>query len=258
MLGTILSGVLGLAGASADKRAAKASQNANLDAQREFAQKGIQWRVADAKAAGIHPVYAMGANTASYTPSTAVGPSYAEMGQNFGRAVSATMPQSSKQAAVQAATDQLTLEKMGLENEFLRTQIAGSKLATLNQAGVTPPLPTANDRMLIDGQSGSGLVATSPMARQSSAPGTPSQEAGAVSEYGFVRTPGGYAPVMSKDAKDRLEEDLIGVLSWNVRNRLLPSLGFGLKPPDHKPQYRYNPFLQEYRPRMEFLGLPVY
>lgn len=36
--------------------------------QREFAQNGIQWRVADAKAAGIHPLAALGAQTMSYEP----------------------------------------------------------------------------------------------------------------------------------------------------------------------------------------------
>lgn len=34
------------------------------DVQREFAQHGIQWRVADAKAAGLHPLFALGASTA--------------------------------------------------------------------------------------------------------------------------------------------------------------------------------------------------
>lgn len=36
--------------------------------QREFAQNSIQWRVADAKKAGIHPLAALGAQGTSYTP----------------------------------------------------------------------------------------------------------------------------------------------------------------------------------------------
>lgn len=43
-------------------------QNANLANQREFAQHGIRWRVADAKAAGLHPVYALGGAGAAYSP----------------------------------------------------------------------------------------------------------------------------------------------------------------------------------------------
>lgn len=42
------------------------NKNANL--QREFAQNSIQWRVNDAKRAGIHPLYALGAQGSSYTP----------------------------------------------------------------------------------------------------------------------------------------------------------------------------------------------
>jgi hypothetical protein len=37
--------------------------------QREFAQMGIQWKVADAKAAGLHPLYALGGSGATYSPS---------------------------------------------------------------------------------------------------------------------------------------------------------------------------------------------
>lgn len=44
-----------------------ADQNARL--QKEFAQEGISWKVKDAKAAGIHPLYALGASTNAYSPS---------------------------------------------------------------------------------------------------------------------------------------------------------------------------------------------
>lgn len=47
------------------------------DLQREFAQNSIQWRVNDAKKAGIHPVAALGSQGISYNPSY-VG------GDNFG------------------------------------------------------------------------------------------------------------------------------------------------------------------------------
>lgn len=40
----------------------------NYNAQKEFAQNGISWKVADAKQAGIHPLYALGGQTASYSP----------------------------------------------------------------------------------------------------------------------------------------------------------------------------------------------
>lgn len=44
--------------------------NQNIALQREFAQNSIQWRVNDAKLAGLHPLAALGASGTSYTPSS--------------------------------------------------------------------------------------------------------------------------------------------------------------------------------------------
>lgn len=55
----------GLTGARATEKANE--QNAAL--QREFAQHGISWKVADAKRAGLHPLAALGTQTASASPS---------------------------------------------------------------------------------------------------------------------------------------------------------------------------------------------
>ena len=43
-------------------------QDQQSDLQREFAQNGIRWKVADAEAAGIHPLAALGAQTTPYQP----------------------------------------------------------------------------------------------------------------------------------------------------------------------------------------------
>lgn len=51
-------------GSKSNERAAK--KNAEL--QREFAQNGISWRVADAKRAGISPLAALGMSPAEATP----------------------------------------------------------------------------------------------------------------------------------------------------------------------------------------------
>lgn len=53
---------------SADKDRALAAQQ--YDHQKEFAQNSIQWRVNDAKKAGIHPLYALGSQGISYAPSS--------------------------------------------------------------------------------------------------------------------------------------------------------------------------------------------
>jgi len=47
---------------------AQRMRNQDIAYQKEFAQHGIRWRVEDAKAAGLHPLSALGAAGASYTP----------------------------------------------------------------------------------------------------------------------------------------------------------------------------------------------
>jgi len=72
-----------------------------MDAQREFAQMGIRWKVADAKAAGIHPLYALGASTHSFSPVSVGGPDWGgilgQAGQDISRAYSSTRTQQERQ-----------------------------------------------------------------------------------------------------------------------------------------------------------------
>lgn len=78
--GSLLGGVLSRKG-QGDAN----DQNAQL--QREFAQNGIRWKVEDAKAAGLHPLYAIGGAGATFTPSAQNVMS--DMGQSVARAASA-------------------------------------------------------------------------------------------------------------------------------------------------------------------------
>lgn len=129
----LLGGLLGKS--QADKQAAL---------QKQFAKNAIQWKVADAKAAGVSPLYALGANTVSYSPNL-VGDNLAsglsEMGQDIGRAVSSVSTQPERVAAEKLSG--LQLERAGLENDLLRTQIAGAQKA-LVRAQVGPAMPDIN------------------------------------------------------------------------------------------------------------------
>ena len=64
--GNLLSGALG--GSKGDGFSTK-----NYKAQLQFAQNSIRWRKDDAKASGIHPLFALGANPASFSPSVSSG-----------------------------------------------------------------------------------------------------------------------------------------------------------------------------------------
>lgn len=125
MLGSIISGIGNLVGGLFGSNAAEKANKQNIKLQKQFAQEGIQWKVADAKKAGIHPLYALGAQTASFAPSSVgdpLGGAISDMGQNIGRAVDAAS--SSGDRVVNKAITALQLERAGLENELLRSQIA--------------------------------------------------------------------------------------------------------------------------------------
>lgn len=119
--------------------------------QREFAQQGIQWRVADAKAAGIHPLYALGGSGASYSPSAVsvgtggasdLGRDLGNMGQGIGRALTAVSSKEDRdKVSYDAQVRRLNLERLGLENANLASQLEASRIA-LNRAQVGPPMPT--------------------------------------------------------------------------------------------------------------------
>ena len=62
--------------------------------------------------------------------------------------------------------------------------------------------------------------------------------------------PDGWSPVQSDIAKDRLEEDMIGTLLWTWRNRVMPTFGGNMNPPNVKlkpgKEWLYHPLTQEY------------
>lgn len=246
----MLSAIIGAAGSIAGGLLGSQDKRRDRQMQEKFAKNAIQWKAADALKAGIHPLYAMGAQTHSFAPVSAggtdLGSGIAAAGQDLSRAVAATEPASTKASAYASSIQALTVQRMGLENQLL-----GSQIAKINQAGLTPPMPSPSDRYLIEGQTGAGLITTNPMMRTTVAPEATHQEPGAIPDVGHSRTAsGGYAPLMSHDAKQRLEEDWPGMLMWNFRNRLLPSLQTNMSPPPFSPGpgnvWVYNPMNQEY------------
>lgn len=252
MLGSILSAAASIGSSLLGK--SQADKNAKL--QKQFAQEGVQWKVADAKKAGIHPLYALGAQTHSFTPS-GVGDWTAgigQAGQDIGRAIDATQSTSQRADSFTRQYQTLQLQNMGLQNEML-----ASRIATIKQAGHPPPAP--GDQYMLDGQVQSG-VKTNPLKIESSAPGNKTQEASTVHELGFMRGLGDtYSPVKSKDATDRLEDDHIGNFIWSLRNRVLPSIGINQNPPNLPvpkgyDAWAYNPIKQAYEPVRfpKFLG----
>ena len=69
MWGDLIGAAGALGGAAIGAFGSNKASKRNAKLQKEFAQHGITWRVNDAKRAGIHPLYAIGAPAFSASPS---------------------------------------------------------------------------------------------------------------------------------------------------------------------------------------------
>lgn len=266
MFGDILGPVLGftgdMIGNNQDKIASQRNRDFQMDIaeknialQREFAQQGVRWKVEDAKAAGIHPLYALGASTSSFAPVSvggdfhSSGPAFRSMGQNLGRAIQAATSSEERELN----TINLASAKADLEGKTLDNQIRATQLRNLN--ATSPALPGAVDTNFIPGQGNSNrLVKTNPAERTASQPGRPAQEAGWRPDVSFSRTDTGLTPMVPTSLSESLEDDIIGKLMWRVRNQLVPNLGGGGAPtrdqlPPGADQWYWSHVKQEWRPR---------
>lgn len=100
-------------------------------------------RVKDAQAAGVHPVYALGASGLDTPPAqVSFADTLGKAGQSVGDALSKSADHEGK------ALKALLLEKAGLENDLLRTQIAKSRV----EMSTTPTQPGPETKYVIPGQ----------------------------------------------------------------------------------------------------------
>lgn len=243
MLGALIGAGASLIGGMMGQKSQEKTAAQNIALQKEFAQSGIQWKVEDAKKAGVHPLYALGANTQSFAPvsiGTPLADSIGKAGQFLGRAADASSSPTTRMQVLGEQASKLQLDNMALQNQLLASQIA-----RINQAGRSPPMPEANARYIIEGQGQTALPGNNiavpddkeagnlkikPYALEQSQPGG-IYDPSSIPGIHFDKTPSrGYSPVYSKEIKDRLEDDTIGMLMWNYRNRILPNLNGGDAP----------------------------
>lgn len=245
---SIVGGLLGRENNKDNIDAAAANSAEDRALQKEFAQQGIRWKVADAKEAGIHPLYALGANTNSYSPvglgsfkDNSFGDSLARAGQDIGRAIDAG---STEQERINGKIGALQVERGELENDLLRSQIA-----RLNQQP-TVGVPSGVPNSFMPGQN--PMVRPSPNEAIFEEPGNRGREVGAVSDYGYARTPGGLTIVPSNDVKQRIEDTFIPETQWSLRNTYVFSRppypkGAGTELPEGA-FWKWNNWKQEYQP----------
>lgn len=164
MIGSIIqgaasvgSGISGLIGARKDKLAAENAANKswerNYQAQKEFAQNSIQWRVQDAKKAGINPYAVVAGQSAGYTPQdTSYQTNYQGAASHAMNALGDAMGQlNMAMAAEDLKGKKLDNDKKAVEliNEQLKSSM-GQTSATLPAfPGQTAPVKKSTGMMVI-------------------------------------------------------------------------------------------------------------
>lgn len=147
----------------------------NYSRQQQANATAIQTRVADARAAGVHPLYALGAPTMSYAPAQ-VGASapnqmaplaqgMRDLGQNLSG--KSTPGGQNVPNAYQTETMVLDLENRKLQNELLRNKVVSSRTPAAPPVGdfVVPENPKVeqNPPLMFGGKRWTTSSGTSPM-----------------------------------------------------------------------------------------------
>lgn len=197
LAGAAFGGALGFIGAKNSADATNRANVANEEMQREFAQNGLRWKVEDAKAAGLHPLAALGASGYSASPShvgdTSMGNAIAQSGSDISRAITAGSTRNERSMDVRAAESVLRGHDLANEGQELENALLRARLRLMGQPGTPPPKPSLD----------------APNAAQP----------GSISSVQWSRNrDGSYTLVPSKDIKERIEDNEFLEAAWNARN----------------------------------------
>ena len=201
---------LGPSGLS-DRKAAAFS----YEYQRRLNQNAIQDRVADANAAGVHPVFALGASVqpgSVHVVGNEDRPKLEGMGQDISRAAQAYMTRDERTASKIASG--LALEKAQLENDLLRSQIAKET------AQLPPGMP---GRQSIPGQGDARVVTDSSrdIAHHIGQPGVEATPHDVATKRYFNRD-GSVSHYPSDNVAQAIEDNWLYQFEHFMRNRVLP------------------------------------
>lgn len=271
MFGQIIGSAIG-AGASliAANKAANTQKDINSEniaQQREFAQNGIRWKVEDAQRAGIHPLYALGANTQSFNPipiGDGGGGIIADMGQrlgqDIGRAIDSTRTRGERAtaAAISLKQAELQTENMKLQNDILKADLA----SRVSRMAGNPPMPAGGSRVSSNPLSGQGNLPL-PVDRENQVqvkgdPTNAARLAAPTASIIFSRNDDGSLTPQMANSQGQLRDDMDitdpSVIEWWVRNRILP-VASGISAPSKKVhplpsgyEWTWNPFKQAFYP----------
>jgi len=207
-IGTAVGAGIGLIGGALSNIFNKKQADRGYAQQKEALQHSIRWRVADAKAAGIHPLYAMGAPSLNMTPIVQqdnIGPAVQNMGQSMADITKNTMSENMK--AQQFAEMQLLSSqrnKNDAEAELARTQ--AMRLMT-EKNNINPPgLGVKNESGQNPTGGGAGFYEVKPAEQTSQKIGMPESSAGENPSLQLRRLFGGQPMFMDIAEGDSPEE----------------------------------------------------
>lgn len=208
----------------------------NYEMQKEFAQNSLRWKMEDAKAAGIHPLAAMGAQGYSASPSyVASEPNYSmgnmarEMGQNISRAVASTMTPEERIIARER------VRGAALENDLLALQVKKAQM----ELNPNPPFPTYGNwnKLSMNYAGGDDIFGKSD-------PLQASVEMPPVSDVTFRVTPTGLKVDPSRQFAQAGQNSMLTNLGWDLEHRVAPMIS--AEPPSVPPDRRRYPLPKGY------------
>lgn len=253
MLGALIGAGASLAGGLLGSSSAKANAKRQEALQREFAQKGIQWKAADAEAAGISKLYALGANTTSYSPVSVgnpLGDAISTAGQNIGRGIDAQASPATRGAHLAQEIAATQLEGLKIDNDIKRQDLL-SRMATRNQPGNPPAILDSETTPVVPGQGDARIKLERKL--QPASPDAPHRSFGVSPEVDMWRTARGYAPEVPEALGEAQESQPLAAFQWFIRNKILPSImqdrrTYPYPAPEGK-FWQFNPLFGEYQLR---------
>ena len=241
MLGSLIGGVTGLIGSALGYKSSKKSR----EQASYLAQNQIQMRVADAKAAGINPLVAMGITPYSASPSYVQGlDQLSQAGQDLGRAATMFLSRHERRAVANLELQKKAAEARNMELQNTRLEkeinsqpspmgsaeareygIVGQGNLGQNMVRVSP------GEVRVEDISPSGEVYQSPVVSLSKQKGV---ESGIRPFYGDrVDDRGNIWRMPTPETAEILESSFPDWLKYNVRSAVdfLYSLGASVSPP---------------------------
>lgn len=156
-IGGIVSGALGLFGSDKQNQYNMAMSQADRDFQREVYQNQLQWKAADAKKAGLHPLAALGGGAYSASPSSIpsvdLSSSLGKLGEGIGDAFTAYMTKDQVAAAAAKAEERADQQHdASMRESAARTLMYNGQALEATRRAATYNIPFNTGREIINGQ----------------------------------------------------------------------------------------------------------